>query len=191
MTELQRYQVIEALVGQLDQRTPLLCNIGDPCKELYAIEDRGANFYMLGSFGLVSSIGLGVALAAPELENVVVIDGDGSLLTNLGSLATIGRCQPQNLLLVVIDNAAYGSTGFQETATAAGVRLEAVAEGCAIHQVQAVDSLEDFSASLSRMLELRGPRLLLVRVNTGMPSLPLVALSPEIIRERFMELLNG
>ena len=76
--------------------------------------------------GLASSIGLGLAMVRPELR-VFVLDGDGSLLMNLGSLATIGWTRPPNLVLIVWDNQLYGTTGGQDTATAHGADLEAAA----------------------------------------------------------------
>ena len=81
--------------------------------------------------GLASSIGLGLAMARPDLR-VFVLDGDGSLLMNLGSLATIGWMRPANLVLIVWDNGAYGTTGGQDTATAHGADLEAAARAMGI-----------------------------------------------------------
>ena len=81
--------------------------------------------------GLASSIGLGLALARPDLR-VFVVDGDGSLLMNLGSLATIGWTRPPNLVLIVWDNGEYGTTGGQDTATAHGADLEAAARAMGI-----------------------------------------------------------
>lgn len=93
----------------------VVCNIGIPSQELHAIDDQPSNFYMLGTMGLASSIGLGLALAQPK--PVVVIDGDGSVLTNLGTLPTIGNNAPPNYILMIIDNGSYGSTGDQPTYT--------------------------------------------------------------------------
>lgn len=93
----------------------VVSNIGDPSKELYKIKDRPRNFYMLGSMGLASSISLGIALS--KSENVVCLDGDGALLMNLGSLATIANYNPKNLVLIVLDNGSYGTTGNQPSFT--------------------------------------------------------------------------
>jgi sulfopyruvate decarboxylase subunit beta len=81
----------------------VICNIGFPSRELYDIEDRAENFYMIGSMGLASSIGLGLALSKPD-KDVVVIDGDGALLMNMGSLVTVNACKPRNLTWIVINN---------------------------------------------------------------------------------------
>ena len=105
---------------------PIVASLGHPAYDLFAAGDRPANFYTWGSMGLASSIGLGLALARPDLR-VFVLDGDGSLLMNLGSLATIGWTRPANLVLIVWDNEVYGTTGGQDTATAHGADLEAAA----------------------------------------------------------------
>ena len=82
-----RYEAIEDIMSYVDEEL-VICNIGFPSRELYEINDRSRNFYMIGSMGLASSIGLGLALSKPH-EKVIVIDGDGSLLMNMGSLVTI------------------------------------------------------------------------------------------------------
>ncbi len=100
---------------------PVVVNLGHAAYELFAAGDRPLNFYTWGSMGLTSSIALGLALARPD-RRVVALDGDGSLLMNLGSLATIAVCAPANLLVLVLDNGRYGTTGGQATPTAGGRR---------------------------------------------------------------------
>ena len=99
--------------------------------------------------GLASSIGLGLALARPELR-VFVLDGDGSLLMNLGSLATIGWTRPPNLVLIVWDNGEYGTTGGQDTATAHGADLEAAARAMGATATATVTSADAFDAAVAR-----------------------------------------
>jgi len=91
----------------------VICNIGLPSQELHLIDDQPSNFYMLGTMGLASSIGLGVALA--QKKKVISIDGDGSVLTNFGTLPTIANNVADNFILLIIDNGSYGSTGDQPT----------------------------------------------------------------------------
>ena len=91
----------------------VVCNIGIPSQELHAIDDQPTNFYMLGTMGLASSIGLGLALSQPK--PVISIDGDGSVLTNLGTLPTIANNPANNFILLIVDNGSYGSTGDQPT----------------------------------------------------------------------------
>ena len=110
---MRRRDAITKIMKSIDDEL-IVCNIGFPSRELYDIFDRPENFYMIGSMGLASSIGLGLAISQPE-KNIVVIDGDGALLMNMGSLVTINACNPKNLTWIVINNGAYGSTGNQET----------------------------------------------------------------------------
>ena len=126
------------------QKALLVCNIGFPSRELFSVRDRPENFYMLGSMGLASSIGLGLALAQPERQ-VMVLDGDGSVLMNLGTLATIAHHAPQNYLLVVLDNCCYGSTGSQPTCTHLGTDLFALAKAAGVKKVGLVERAEDLA----------------------------------------------
>ena len=122
----------------------VIASLGHPAYDLFTAGDRDANFYTWGSMGLASSIGLGLAMAQPD-RRVIVLDGDGSLLMNLGSLATIGWVQPKNLVLIVWDNALYGTTGGQDTATAHGADLAAAAEAMGIRSVATVTSLDELA----------------------------------------------
>src|SRR5665647_1492507 len=110
-----------------------------PCKELYACKDRDFNFYMFGSMGLVSSIGLGLALRTER--TVVVFDGDGSLLMNPNALLEIGKEVPKNLMIIGLDNGAYGSTGSQETCALRYIDLGILANACGIQNTAKVNSL--------------------------------------------------
>jgi sulfopyruvate decarboxylase beta subunit len=123
---LTRYDIIKIISPYLDGKV-VVSNLGWPSKELYAIKHQPSNFYMLGSMGMVTPIGLGIALSSRK--EVVVIDGDGSLLMNPGTLATAAAAAPENLTIVAIDNGAYGSTGNQPTLAASCVDLEQVARG--------------------------------------------------------------
>jgi sulfopyruvate decarboxylase beta subunit len=121
-----RYDIIKIISPYLEGKV-VVSNLGWPSKELYAIKHQPSNFYMLGSMGMVTPIGLGIALTSKK--EVVVIDGDGSLLMNPGTLATAASVSPRNLTIVAIDNGAYGSTGNQPTLAASCVDLELVARG--------------------------------------------------------------
>jgi len=121
-----RFEILKLVAPQLEGKI-VVCNLGIPSKELYAIRHQPSNFYMLGSMGMVTPIGLGVALSSRR--EVVVIDGDGSLLMNPGTLAVVAASAPKNLTILAIDNGAYGSTGSQPTHAATCVDLEQVARG--------------------------------------------------------------
>jgi sulfopyruvate decarboxylase subunit beta len=123
---LTRFEILKLVAPQLEGKV-VVCNLGIPSKELYALRHQPSNFYMLGSMGMVTPIGLGVALASQR--EVVVVDGDGSLLMNPGTLAVVAGSSPKNLTILAIDNGAYGSTGSQPTHAATCVDLEQVARG--------------------------------------------------------------
>ena len=103
-----RHDILKSLIPVIADQL-VICNIGAPSQELFALDDRPSNFYMLGTMGLASSIGLGLALA--QDKPVIAIDGDGSVLTNLASLSTIANNVRSNFILLIIDNSSYGSTG--------------------------------------------------------------------------------
>ena len=157
----------------------LISNIGFPSRELHAAKDRPENFYMLGSMGLASSVGLGLALGLPE-RRVIVLDGDGSVLMNLGTLATIAHHAPENYLLVILDNCCYGSTGSQPTCTHLGTDLAALALAAGVESVKRADNLDDLAKALT------GRGVVVAKVEPGNASVPVIDLSPEEIIERFM-----
>ena len=155
----------EALRALLDRVTtePIVANLGSATFDLYAAEDRPANFYTSGAMGLVSSVGLGVALAAPD-RKVFVADGDGSILMKLGSLATIARMGPANLVHIVLDNHQWAETGGQPTHTAAGTDLAEIAKGAGIPHVAAVTTLEGLEEVLDRAVAEDGPWCIVVDI---------------------------
>ncbi len=129
---MNRLEATRVVVRAAGEDGPIVASLGHPAYDLFAAGDRPRNFYTWGSMGLASSIGLGLALAHADLR-VFVVDGDGSLLMNLGSLATIGLLQPPNLVLVVMDNEIYATTGGQATPTARGADLAAAARAMRVN----------------------------------------------------------
>ena len=156
----------------------VVANIGLPSRELYALRDRPEHFYMLGSMGMASSIGLGLALV--QQRPVFVVDGDGSLLMNLGSLATISHQAPAHLHVIVVDNGVYGSTGDQPTYAGQHTDLAAMAQAAGVQPVARVDTIGQLQAELGRC------RLIVARVALGHASPPVIPLSPRQIARRFM-----
>ena len=142
---LTRFEVLAAAAQELAGKV-VVSNLGWPSKELYAVKHQPSNFYMLGSMGMVTPIGLGVALSTEK--EVVVIDGDGSLLMNPGTLATAAALAPKNLTILAIDNGAYGSTGNQPTLARSCVDLAAVARGFGIRSIFTVASAKDLLGAL-------------------------------------------
>ncbi len=179
---MKRMDAISEIAEKATASNALLVgNIGIPCKELHQTCDIPNNFYMLGSMGLASSIGLGLALSLPE-RKVMAIDGDGSVLMNMGSLATIAWQAPDNYLLVIIDNGAYGSTGNQPTATSQGADLARVAEGAGNLKVYDTDTKE----GLRKILQETDNGIIIVRTLPGNAGVPNIKMSPEEIIKRFM-----
>jgi sulfopyruvate decarboxylase subunit beta len=178
---MKRFEAI-ALAAEVAEETGalLISNIGFPSRELYAQKDRPENFYMLGSMGMASSIGLGLALARPE-HRVMALDGDGSVLMNLGTLATIAASAPDNYLLVILDNCCYGSTGDEPTCTSLGTDLAKMASAAGVRDVLAVSDAEELRHALT------GQGVLLVKVEPGNADVPIIDLSPHSIIERFMK----
>ena len=135
-----------------------------------AVRDRDECFYMIGSMGLGASIGLGIALAAPR-RRVLVFDGDGNVLMNLGTLATIGARQPGNLHHVCFDNGAHASTGAQPTISDR-VRLDEIARAAGYRSVRRVESPATLATEASAFLSEPGPAFLLVKIVLGPPGPP-------------------
>lgn len=131
-------------------------------RESFNISDRPGNFYMIGSMGLASSIALGVTLNRPD-RRVVVFDGDGNVLMNLGSVALIGATQPGNLVHIVFDNEVYGSTGNQRT-IAAQVALEEIAHSAGYKRVQRVETATALRTAAQEFLTQPGPSFLLIKI---------------------------
>ncbi len=162
MSKLSRALGSRLLLGNVRDEV-VLAGIGGPTYDLYGAGDRERNLYSWGSMGMISSMGLGLALARPDLR-VIVLDGDGALLMNLGSLATIARKSPPNLVHIVWDDEAYETTGRQPTHTAAGADLAAIASGAGIRQALTVEDAEAFSAALGRALHEPGPWFIAAKV---------------------------
>ncbi len=137
---LTRYDIIRAVAPFLEGKV-VVCNLGWPSKELYHVLHQPSNFYMLGSMGMAAPVGLGIALTTGR--EVVVIDGDGSLLMNPGTLATAASFAPKNLTILAIDNGAYGSTGNQPTLAGSCVDLEAVARGFGVLRTVKASTAKD------------------------------------------------
>ena len=179
---MARYEAIQDIMNQIDDEI-VVCNIGFPSRELYEIDDRDKNFYMIGSMGLASSIGLGLALSKPN-EDIVVIDGDGSLLMNMGSLVTIFAANPSNLTWIVIDNGAYGSTGNQDT-YAQLIDLVDIAKSVGFK-----NSYDFKDIDLKEIINSNDASFIVYNTEAGNSKAPIIDLSPIEIKERFMKAIK-
>ena len=181
---MRRYEATREIMNAIGDEL-VVCNIGHPSQEILELRDRPENFYMFGSMGLSSSIGLGVAMAQDRM--VVALDGDGSVTMNMGTLATIGLVRPKNYMLVIIDNQSYGSTGFQRSFTADNLRLEEVARGSGVKSVVAVHRETEIAPTVTRLLKEDGPHVLVVKCEPGMPDgIGVIPIDGMEVRDRFM-----
>jgi sulfopyruvate decarboxylase subunit beta len=144
---MKRAECIAMLHPELDDK--LVVTIMGACaQELYDLGHKENFFYLQHAMGLASSIGLGLAMHLPA-ERIVVLDGDGSVLMNLGTLATMARYRPRNLVHIIFDNGSLLSTGGFDSHTTSGITdLAAIAKGAGLERVSAVDSVMDFGEAV-------------------------------------------
>jgi sulfopyruvate decarboxylase alpha subunit len=161
---MRRQECVGALVGALGEEELVVTGLGYAAFDVYAAGDRARNFYLSGALGSAAAVAFGLAASRPG-ERVVCVDGEGSLLANLGALATIGRYGPPNLTCVILDNEMFQITGGQSTHTAWGTDLALVAAGCGIESARAVATLEDFRAAFGSTRRTPGPHFLVAKVD--------------------------
>lgn len=178
-----REQALRVLIDvTTDEATVIIATTGYTGRELYAIGDRPSHLYMVGSMGCGSSLGLGLALARPDLT-IVVVDGDGAALMRMGNLATVGAYAPANLAHVLLDNEAHDSTGAQATVSAR-TDFAAIASACGYHSVWRTDAAEDLAAFVAHA---DGPRFMHMKIRTGaIDPLPRPAMKPPQVLDRLM-----
>ena len=164
---------------------PIISANGFISRDLFEVCDKSSNFYMIGSMGLASSIGLGVALKNPR-KSVFIFDGDGNVLMNLGSLTTIASQKPKNLIHVVFDNSVHESTGGQPT-NSNFVNIEKIAKVCNYNHTFTVRTENNFLKILHKIKKLKGPIMIVVKIQqSGGEKSKRVKILPIKIKERFM-----
>ena len=178
----RRHNMLAAVLASAGPDDVLVATTGYTGRELFALQDKPSNFYMVGSMGCASSLGLGVALVRPN-RRVIVIDGDGALIMRLGALTSIGVCRPANLVHLVLDNGIHESTGAQATASSC-IDFCAIAAACGYPVSMTVDD----PAELAQLLRSppSGPVFVRVPVKPGVPDeLPRPDRSPQDVAARF------
>ena len=178
-----RSEIIQAIAPVIRDQL-VICNIGLPSQELFQIDDQPSNFYMLGTMGLSSSIGLGLAIA--QDKKVIAIDGDGSVLTNFGTLPTIANNVRDNFILLIIDNGSYGSTGDQPTYAGMKTSLSEVARACGCEHVVECRA-EDTASQIEAALKSDQMTIIVSKCDSGNISVGVIEMNPVLIRERFMQ----
>ena len=148
-------------VANYIKNEPIVSANGFISRDLYENCDKHSNFYMIGSMGLASSIGLGVALKNPR-KKIFVFDGDGNILMNLGSLTTIGTLKPKNLVHIVFDNNSHESTGGQPTSTNV-IKIDEIAKSVN-YKVFKVNTKNELLKVLKKIKHKQGPLMILVKI---------------------------
>ena len=182
---MNRADLCKRLVARLKGDEAVIGGIGNTNFDLWAAGQRPQNFYMLGSMGLACPIALGVAMAQPQ-RRVIGIEGDGSILMQLGSLGTIAARAQKNLIIVILDNGTYQITGGQPTLTARGADIVAIARGAGLAQSAWASDERDFESRIDIALTADGPWLIAVRTDDKPPA-GQTERNPARIRDRFMQ----
>ena len=180
-----RKEAISIISKKIGSQSIISAN-GFISRDLFEANDRNSNFYMIGSMGLASSIGLGLALKNPK-KRFFIFDGDGNILMNLGSLTTIGKLRPKNLVHVIFDNYVHESTGSQPTNSNV-INIKKIAAVCNYAHTYAVSDENNLSKVIHKTKKLNGPIMILVKIqqNKNIKS-ERIKISPIKIKERFMQ----
>lgn len=181
---MNRYDVTSRLIGKLKHEEAVIGGIGNTNFDLWAAGHRPQNFYMLGSMGLAFPIALGVALAQPD-RHVFALEGDGSLLMQLGALSTIAALAPKNLIMIVMDNGIYQITGAQPTPAASVADIVAIAIGSGLANSAWAADEEDFERLVDEAMSRSEPSFIAIRIDDK-PGVGTTRRDPVQIRERFM-----
>jgi len=164
-------------------REPVIHANGYMCRESFSLGDRTENFYMIGSMGLASAIGLGLSLTNPDTPTVV-FDGDGNLLMNLGILPLAAALHPRRFVHIVFDNEVYGSTGSQRSITTQ-IRLDRLAGAAGYRTVTAVTDADEITQAVQAALDSDGPHFILAKVTAEEAEVPRIPYTPHQLRDRF------
>jgi thiamine pyrophosphate-dependent acetolactate synthase large subunit-like protein len=184
---LDRREFVKALLADR-QDLLVVSGLGTPTYDVAACGDHPLNFYLWGAMGGAAMIGLGLALAQPG-RRVAVLTGDGEALMGLGSLATIGVKQPQNLVVIVLDNQHYGETGMQPSHTRSGIDLVAVAKACKFPDGLYVSEMRDADRVRDLVHHGHGPILVQARIASDDAPRVLPTRDGHAIKLRFMQAL--
>ena len=183
---MNRKEAIKIISKKINNN-PIVSANGFITRDLFEVFDNPSNFYMIGSMGLASSIGLGVALKNPK-KRIYVFDGDGNILMNLGSLTTIGILKPKNLVHIILDNNIHESTGGQPTYSKI-IKIDDIAKvvNYIVFKTSSKKSLEKI---FEKIKHTSGPILILIKIEKSNEASKRVSYNPTKIKERFMNSLK-
>ena len=186
---LDRCEAVPAIIGDPSDLL-IVCGLAGASKDVASLTSDGANVFTTGGvMGAAVSIGLGLALSQPE-RRVLVATGDGELLMNVGSLATVAVVNPPNLAILCIDNGHYGETGYQLSHTSLGVDLTAMAQGAGIVNTHTIENEDDVENGARMLRESNGSSFVLMRVAPTPPPTFKRELDPAVCRTRFRNFLG-
>jgi thiamine pyrophosphate-dependent acetolactate synthase large subunit-like protein len=181
---MNRFDITKRMVARLHRDEAVIGGIGYTNFDLWAAGRRPQNFYMLGSMGLAVPIALGVAIAQPQRQTIA-LEGDGSILMQLGCLATVANRKQTNLTIVIMDNGTYQITGGQKAATELGADIVAIARGAGLAQSAWAADESAFEEMIDVALREDGPWLIGCRIDTAKP-VDTTERDPSRIRDQFM-----
>jgi sulfopyruvate decarboxylase subunit beta len=165
---------------------PIISANGFISRDLFELNEKKTNFYMIGSMGLASSIGLGVAIKNPK-KTIYVFDGDGNILMNLGSLTTIGTIKPKNFIHIIFDNHSHESTGGQPTNTR-NISISNIGKVTNFHVFE-INDINYLKKILKKIKKISGIIMIVIKINNSKIRSGRVTLDPVLIKNRFMESL--
>lgn len=189
---MERRAAVRTLLKHRDaagQDGLVISGLGSATWDVAAAGDRPTNFYLWGAMGGAVSIGLGLALARPD-RAVAVITGDGEMLMGMGSLATVCRHAPENLSIAVLDNARYGETGMQRSATAGDTDLVGVARGCGFRDAVDIRAEAELDAFAVRAFAKQGLAFARIVIAPDDPERVLPIRDGVLLKDRFQKAID-
>ena len=181
-----RKEAVELIAREIGNQ-PIISANGFMSRDVYETNEKESNFYMIGSMGLASSIGLGVALKNPK-KKIHVFDGDGNILMNLGSLVTIGSLKPKNLVHYIFDNKVHESTGGQPT-NSSKIELKKMADVIKFKTFK-ISKKNEIKKIINKIKKESGPIFIIVKIDKGGAKSIRVDITPPNIKNRFMKALK-
>jgi phosphonopyruvate decarboxylase len=186
----QRIEVLKILNSLKDDDSIILATTGKTGRELFTVEDAKNNLYMVGSMGCISSLALGLALVKPD-KHIIAVDGDGSLLMRMGSLATNAYYNPKNMLHILLDNNSHDSTGGQFTVSN-NINFVDLAASLAYKNSYYAHDLAEMETLIKNWKKNPGLTFIYIKIAKGsIEKLARPSLSPELTKERLLEFING
>ena len=186
---MTRHNVISEIVNRIENEF-VVSNLGHPSRELYMIKDRKRNFYLTSCLGHSYTLAFGLALSTEDLnQKIICFEGDGGLLMNAGSLSILAHKKPKNLIVILLDNGVWGSTGNTETYALNDVNLSAVAQAFGFHEsnIKIISKEEFLAENIRNALKNDGPFLFHVIITDEYENVPILPFSVVEIKERFMK----